>query len=333
MDAPSPNQRGLQFIQQRRYDEALACFEESLQRNPADDVALNNLGNTLKHLGRPEEAEAAFQRALAVTPNDAGLHMNLAEVFKAQGRIADALAVSRRALDLPNAAPGLHSNYLLTLLYDPAISPDDVLTEHVGFGFRSAAPWPTEPYQNPPDAPRPLRGGYLSPDFRRHAAASFFLPILQHHDKKNFTVHLYGEVPTPDDATEWMKRQAAAYTSTVNRSAAEVAAQIQGDRIDLLVDLAGHTANNRLDVLARRPAPVQITYLGYPDTTGLPAVDYRLTDAVLNPPDEPNYATERLVRLPGCFATFAPPNPSPPVAPPPVLRNGYVTFGSHHQLF
>jgi predicted O-linked N-acetylglucosamine transferase (SPINDLY family) len=181
-------------------------------------------------------------------------------------------------------------------------------------------------------ADRCLRVGYVSPDLRGHPVAFFLEPILAHHDRSRVEAICYAEVAAPDAFTARLKSLAHDWCSTCGMTDEQVAERVRADRIDILVDLAGHTARNRLGVFARRPAPVQATYLGYPCTTGLTTIDYLLTDAVVDPPGEPAWSTEEPFRLPGGFCCYAPMPDAPEVSPAPALRSGVVTFGSLHKL-
>jgi predicted O-linked N-acetylglucosamine transferase (SPINDLY family) len=161
----------------------------------------------------------------------------------------------------------------------------------------------------------------------------FFEPVLAAHDAAAFEVFCYSDAPVADAVTQRLRAQAGQWRDIAGLSDERVAALIRADRIDLLVDLAGHTARNRLLVFARRPAPVQATWLGYPNTTGLAAIDFRVTDAVSDPPGQTEaWHTEELVRLAGPFSCYAPPAESPPVSPLPALAAGHVTFGCLNNL-
>jgi predicted O-linked N-acetylglucosamine transferase (SPINDLY family) len=180
-------------------------------------------------------------------------------------------------------------------------------------------------------ADRRLRIGYVSPDFRQHSVAYFLEPVLGAHDRAAFEIFCYAEVEKPDDVTARMQRLADHWCDTSGTTEEELARRIAAEEIDILVDLAGHTRGNRLPVFARRPAPVQVTWLGYCNTTGLDAIDYRLTDAVADPDGDETYS-ERLHRLPNGFLCYAPPAGTAEIAPPAALANGYVTFGSFNNL-
>ena len=175
---------------------------------------------------------------------------------------------------------------------------------------------------------RRLRVGYVSPDFRVHPVGRFLLPLLAAHDHANVEVFAYAEVPAPDAMTRSLAAHVDVWCSTVGLSDEQLAARITQDRIDILVDLAGHTSHNRLLVFARKPAPVQVTWLGYPNTTGLSTMDYRLTDVLSNPPGLTDaFFTEQLIRLPQTYWCYHRRDDTPEVNALPALSVGHVTFG------
>jgi predicted O-linked N-acetylglucosamine transferase (SPINDLY family) len=185
----------------------------------------------------------------------------------------------------------------------------------------------------PRDPNRPLRIGYMSADFRNHPIAFFLEPLLANHDRNRVHVTCYSDVLTPDAFTRRIQELASEWRSIGGMSDDEVARLIVADRIDILIDLHGHTAGNRLPVFAQKPARVQVSYLGYPATTGLPTNDYRVTDAICDPPGKTDeYYTEKLIRLPNTLACYAPPRDAPPVASAPSISSGNVTFGSFTNL-
>ena len=202
-----------------------------------------------------------------------------------------------------------HSNLLLALNYDPQVDPAAVFAEHCRWGqmHGQAARLPLSPGKDR-NPERRLRIGYVSPDLRQHAVMRYFEPVLVHHDPRQVEVFCYAEVANPDAVTARVQALAHHWRWTFGKSATRVAEEICADDIDILVDLAGHTAKNRLDVFAHKPAPVQATWLGYPNTTGLTTIDYRLTDDVMDPPGQPVLDTEELFRLPGGMCCFALPN-------------------------
>ena len=171
------------------------------------------------------------------------------------------------------------------------------------------------------------------PDFRQHSVAYFFEPLLANHDPSIVETFCYADVSTPDAVTARLQKHASQWRSVVGQSDAQIAEQIQLDQIDILVDLAGHTGGGRLTLFGRKPAPVQATYLGYPDSTGVSTVDYRITDSIADPPDaSPLGTTENLIRLACPFLTFLPPADSPDLSPLPALQSEYITFGSFNAL-
>ncbi len=294
----------------------------------------NNLGTVHENLRELDEAERAFKEAVRLRPDYAVAHNNLGEVYKTLGRLAASIACYRTALAHNPDFDAAHSNLLMSLNYDLATTRAELHAAHLGYG----ATWrrrqrPSPPHHSQPDPERMLRLGYVSPDLRLHAVMRFFEPILRAHDRRRFAVILYSECPITDDVGKRLREHDDTWRVTWRRSTDDVARQVREDRIDILVDLAGHTRHNRLDVFAAKPAPVQATYLGYPNITGLDAIDYRITDETLDPPAENDcQGGERLVRLGGSFFCFEPPRGAPNVSPPPSLERGHVTFGIHHPL-
>jgi predicted O-linked N-acetylglucosamine transferase (SPINDLY family) len=291
-------------------------------------VAHSNLGWIQQRLGLLAAAEEQLRHALALDPNYSPALIDLASVLHELGEVDEALSCYRSALArAPNAAN--HSSMLALMLYDPNTPPSAVLAEARSWADRYAP----EPAKQPHDltalagAPR-RRIGYVSPDFREHAVAHFLEPLLAAHDATRFEVVCYSNVKAPDDVTARLARHAR-FQVIRDCSDAEVAAQIRADGIHILVDLAGHTTDNRLALFARSPAPIQATYLGYPGTTGLAAIGFRFTDALADPePTADAEYSERLVRLPGGFCCFRPPQRAPHVNDLPRLERGYITFGS-----
>ena len=314
---------------------SLAAYDRALALRPDWPIAIYNRANVMNELGLSEEAAAEMRRALALAPMFAEAHLNLGNMLKEQGRLTEAMASFERALEVKPGYASALSNLLFTLAYVDGISPQEIFERHRAFNARFAAPLARfiEPHANPRDPGRRLRIGYVSPDLRAHACAFFLAPLLEHHHREDVEIYAYAEVEKPDETTLRLHRLCDHWRSTVGMSDEAVAAQIRADGIDLLVDLAGHTANSRLLVLARKPAPVQLCYLGYPATTGLDTMDYRLTDARTEPPGQSErWYTETLVRLPNSLWCYQPFDDVPEVAPLPALANGYVTFGSFNNF-
>ena len=316
---------------QGRPDDAIGCLRSALELYPESVDILNNLAVALISRGRLDEAATCLQKALRTAPRRSDLLSNLGGLRREQGRIREALRYFEQALQSsPDSAP-MHSNLLVCRNYDPSAEPSALLAEHRRWADRHASPVSRQSYCNTRDPERRLRIGYSSPDFCRHPVASFLEPIIAQHDARRFEVYCYAEVQGHDSVTARFQTRAHAWRHTPGLSDEQVADQVRHDGIDILIDLAGHTAGNRLGVFALKPAPVQITYLGYPNTTGLSTVDYRLTDAIADPPDEPLRHTEELARLPRAFC-YMPPEYSPDVSSLPALESGGITFGSMHHL-
>ena len=311
--------------------EATFCFNHALSVKPDFVQAHNNLGVVLSEQGQHAEAEAHLRQALELEPKFAEAHNNLGNLYKNQGRLEAALACFRRALDLRPDYAGAHSNLLFTLNFMDGVAPGEIFAQHREFNARHARSLSRaiKPHQNTREPARRLRVGYVSPDFRAHACAFFVEPIFCHHRRAAIEVFAYAEVAHPDAVTRRLQGLADGWRSTVGLGDEQVAAMIRADGIDVLVDLAGHTANGRLLAFAHKPAPVQVTYLGYPTTTGLDVMDYRITDAITEPPGRSErFYTETLYRLPHSLWCYQPFADMPAVSRLPALTRGAVTFGS-----
>ncbi len=314
-----------------RPKDAEAEYRKALALDPSSLAALVNWGNLCKEGGRTTEAMDLYRRALKHHPNAAPALNNLANLLKDQGMVEEALTLFRRAITIEPKFGHAHSNLLLTMHYVPGPSPEEIFAAHREWAARF--PPLNATHENGRDPERRLRVGYVSPDFRRHPVASFIEPILAAHDRDRFEVFCYAVHLKPDPVTARLKALADHWREIGPLDAEAAANLIRQDGIDVLVDLAGHTANNRLSVFARKPAPVQATYLGYPGTTGLPAMDWRITDAVADPAvDAEALHTEALMRLPETFQCFGKPSDAPLVAPVPMLKAGHVTFASFNML-
>ena len=331
-DADILTNLGTVLIARGEVDEGIALLRKSTRLDPADATAWSNLGYALFLIGHLGEAITACEAAVRLKPGYADAYSNLGIALGNQGRLADATAAFEHALALDPDHGGSFSNLLFLGNYDPDIPPAALAERHRSCGRRQESVTVLR-HEVDRDPHRRLRIGYVSPDFRQHSVAYFAEPLLAAHDPGTVEVTCYAAVKKPDDVTERLQVRAAAWRNIVGMSDVAAADCIRADRIDILVDLAGHTAGNRLGIFARKPAPVQATYIGYPNTTGLTRVDYRLTDASADPlgEDESLY-TEHLYRLPRCFLAYLPPADAPPVAARPSLAAGHVTFGSFNAL-
>ncbi len=322
---------GVVLFEQGRMTEAVASYRLAIQVRPDYAEAFNNMGNALKELGRLDEAIASFAESLRLRPNFADAHGNLANALTVRGQVSEALASYRQALRLRPDLAWIRTNYLLCLNYDPDADTELLFAEHRLWGqLHGQPPRPPVPHTNEPDPDRRLRIGYLGDNFDATAFSCFVQPVLAAHDPASVEVVCYQKAPVPTNPTA----KAVTWRPLRGLELAEhqVADLIRADGIDVLVDLLGHTRGSWLGVLPYRPAPVQVTWLGYLNTTGLECVDYRLTDAVADPPGEPVCHTEQLVRLPDVFCCYAPPASAPAVGELSAARSGWLTFGSHHTL-
>jgi predicted O-linked N-acetylglucosamine transferase (SPINDLY family) len=328
--AGAHNNLGSALAELGRPAEAAACCRRAVELRPDYAGAHNNLGSVLVDLGRLEEAAACHRRAVELQPDFADAHTNLGYALGEQGQIEEAITCYRRALHLKPDDPRVHSNLLFLLYFHPGYDARTIYAEHLHWNQRYAGPLakssPPHPNDRSPD--RRLRIGYVSPDFRDHVDSYFTVPLLSNHDHGRFEIFCYAQVARPDAVTERLRGYADVWRDIVGLTDPQVADLVRHDRIDILVDLKLHTADNRLLVFARKPAPVQVAWLSYPGTTGLSAMDYRLTDPYLDPPGlfDDAYSEESL-RLPDTFWCYDPLTDRPPVNPLPALGSGGITFG------
>lgn len=316
---------------QGRFTEALAAYEQARRLAPRDAGIHNNLGMLARDRGEFSKAEEWFARALSLAPGAASTLSNLGLVHLEQGQTAKAIASYDQALKQCPDWETAWDNKLMGLCYQ-SLPKTTVAEVHRQWGERHGKLLSTEQPKPPADrAQRPIRIGYVSADFRRHSVSCFLEPILAHHDRAHFEVSCYANVARPDEVTGRLKTMAT-WRDIAGLSDDEAARLVRQDRIDILVDLSGHTEGNRLLLFARKPAPVQATYLGYPNTTGLAAIDYRLTDAVADPAGEEEYHTEKLERLPQGFLCYQPAAAPAVMARPAAAEAGGITFGSFNTL-
>ncbi|MBP2229054.1 putative O-linked N-acetylglucosamine transferase (SPINDLY family) [Azospirillum agricola] len=315
--------------------EAETYLRRVLLRQPRDAAAWNNLALTLAHRGLVGEAIEAFAKAVEIRPDYLDALFGMASSYQAAGQEQRALETYEQVRALVPEFVEIDSNILMSLNYSDTLSPEEIYDRHRRWGDetlrrRGGLPAPVVPAQLLMG--RRLRIGYVSPDFRLHSVAMFLLPLLRNHDRSRVELFAYSHVEKTDFITEEILQQMEHWRSINGLTADKVADLIREDGIDLLIDLAGHTGRNRLDVFARRPAPVQATWLGYPATTGLATVDVRFTDAVADPPGETNrWHVERLERLEH-FLCYGPLGPTPDPLPLPMLERDHVTFGSFNAL-
>jgi len=360
---------GVAFHKRGQVAPALEAMSAAAQRDPDDAETLNNQGFLLRTLGRAQEAQAPLQRALALDPDNAAIHKNIGLILFDMGRMAEAEASARAALALEpdnmaamnslgvtlqhqNRIPeaieayrrvlaeepdnfGVHSNMLFAMMQLDGLAAEELFRAHRRFGEWLEAQLETAPsaHRNTRDPERQLRIGFLSGDLRHHAVASFIEPVFERlAGRPGLSLHVYHNHIVHDHVSQRLHAHVAQWwvTSSMNDEALDE--RIRADEIDILIDLSGHTAYNRLTLLGRKPAPIQVSWIGYPGTTGLRAVDYYLTDRFVLPPGRFDAQfTEQLVHLP-IAAPFQPERGAPEVGPLPALANGHVTFGSFNRV-
>ena len=311
------NNLGLVLEAEGRGEDALLAFGAALQIRPDFAEAHANLGGALCDLRRTEAAIAECRAALALQPDFAEAHCILGNALREEGRGAEAIASHRRAVESDPGNALLHSTLIFALQCAGA---EGLRDEQARWNARHAT-MAMQPHDHDANPVRRLKVGYVSPDFRHHSIAHFLLPLLEAHDRAEVEVFCYSSVPRPDAVTQRMARAAGVWRDVRTLPDADLAARIRADGIDILVDLTMHSAHNRLPVFARKPAPVQVSWLAYPGGTGLDRIDWRLTDPHLDrAPDA--------FPLPDCWCCFAPIAEFPPVSGLPALSTDGVTFGS-----
>lgn len=347
---------------------AIEALSDLVRRAPGSAAAHNALGSVLAAVGEWSQAAAAFRAALELNPDSAHAHTNLGNLQLEAGQIVAARELLTRAVTLPGVPvqayvglgrahlmlgahraaadaferatassdrPNIHSQRCYASLLDPTASREDVLAIHERYDVAITAPLRQRAVA-PARLDRSGRRrtvGYVSADFREHSVASFIEGVLSAHDRERFEVVLYSDVRHPDATTERLAASVDRYASVAGLSDAAVAAQIRGEQVDVLIDLAGHMQPNRLPMFARRPAPVLLTYLGYPGTTGVSVFDGRITDAWADPEEAGAVAgPEPLLRVEGGYFAYAPPVDAPEVGPLPAAASGVFTFGSFNDV-
>ncbi|MCG3124968.1 MAG: hypothetical protein GIKADHBN_03477 [Phycisphaerales bacterium] len=361
---PLCNAMAVTFVMLKQHEQALFYAQKAAKALPDDGEVASTLGSVLAILGRAAEAVPILERAISLVPRSPNPRLGIANALGALhrhsevvehcraglvanpadqdltvkltlgllncGQAEEAVKVSSQALAQRPGDSTLASWRAFALNYLPDPDPVQIREAHEQYG-RLIDPAPGQ-------APRPAgrseqtRIGLVSPDLRTHSVAFFVEPLLRHFDRSRVEIICYSTAKHEDATSQRLKSLASHWRPVANLPEPELAARIRADRVDLLIDLAGHTSDNSLPVFALRPAPVQATWCGYPATTGLRAIDYRLVDSLTDPPGSESHCVERLIRLDPCFLCFSPPPDAPPPGPPPSASSGHVTFGSFNTL-
>lgn len=317
--------------EQGKLDKAKSYYREALNLNPTDIESYNFLGNILNQQNRITEAIECYQQALSLYPNYASAFSNLGFALLKQGSQKEAINAYRAAIQIQPTVTR-YQNLLTSLLYADVINPTDIMQEHLKFNDFF-------PSSNPPAKKiviadkSPLKIAYISGDFYYHSTTFFMYPILKHHNKEKFHITCYYSNTHEDETTKKLKKYADAWVNCATLTDEQLYQKIKRDDIDILIDLSGHTPLNRLGVLTRSPAPIQMTYLGYPNTTGLRTIDYKIVSKITTPiGDNDKWMSEKAVRLSECHCCFDPLMPPPPISALPAKKNGFITFASFSRL-
>jgi predicted O-linked N-acetylglucosamine transferase (SPINDLY family) len=329
-DVRAYNSLGNALKELGQLDDAVASYRKAVKLKPDYVKAHNNLGNTLQDLGQFNDAAASYSRALKIKPDYAEAHYNFGNTLTHLGQLDDALTSYRRALEIKPDYSAAHGNLLFALNYHPDLGAEDIYQAYREYDVQRGLPlrstWRAHSNDRNPD--RRLRIGYVSPDFRRHSCRFFVEPLLAHHDKSKVEVYAYAELAKEDDVTARYKRYVDHWVPTKGMSDEALAERIRSDGIDILVELAGHTAGNRLLTFARKPAPVSLSWLGYAYTTGLSAIDYYLTDEACAPAGSEGLFSEQPWRIATPAYVYRPGPDMGEVGSLPARQRGYITFGT-----
>ena len=351
-------------------DLAIQAYQKALELSPDNPGILNNLGMAFYYKKEFQKSLECFQYVLTLKPDYIEARIHLSMVYEALNYIDDAIdccnyvidhskvssqlsmafnqlgnsylkkamlskaiVAYKKALENDYGHQQIWSNYLLVLNYDPKQNIEKIFNEHKKWGKYIETIVSKKTFHlNMPDKTRPIRIGYISPDFKMHPVSFFIESVLMYHDEKKFDVYCYSDVQKTDNITQRFSNYKNNWQKISGYANKAVIKIIESDGIDILVDLSGHTAKNRLGIFAEKPAPIQISYLGYANTTGLNSMDYRLTDYYTDPKGTEQFYTEKLVRIDPCFCCYKPPEIPIYESELPYLKNGYITFGAFHNL-
>ncbi|HJV25394.1 MAG TPA: tetratricopeptide repeat protein [Aromatoleum sp.] len=323
------NNLGNLYLLSAQNELAERAYMRALQLQPRMTEALVNLRSLLSKRGALTESIATAERALAAAPDMLEAHVMLANACRDSGRIEQAIEHYRRALEIQAGHAPAATSLLMCMNYHPTATVDEVRIEHLAWGARLPEPLPRPAREHG----KRLRIGYVSPDLVRHPVGYLMEALLASHDREHFDVHVYSDALAEDDVTARLRGHCEHWHNVAALDDDALTAVLRSDALDIAVDLAGHTAQHRLAVFARRVAPVQASYLGYCTTTGVPAMDYAISDADLDPTEaDAAYYTERVWRLPRPSFAFNPDADFPEVGPLPALEAGHLIFGSFNNL-
>ena len=333
------NNKGLVLYDTDQTSDAIACFKHAIKLNPKYLSAYINLAIAEHDVGRSGEASKLLNKALKISPKNAKVLNELGRIHLSQAHHSKAMEYFKQAHQFSSNESSSKqvsiSNFLYTMNYDPKYSQEDIYTAHKKWGdslkkeINHSHIIPDNKNKN---KNKKIRIGYLSPDFRVHSVAYFIEPVLAHHNKNEFEIVCYANVSAPDDKTKELMAYADESRDINQIDNDKLQQMIIDDKIDILVDLAGHTSGNSLFTFAKKLSPIQITYLGYPNTTGLTSIDYRIVDEITDPSGQNDLHTEQLLFMPKCFLCYQPPSNAPSVKTHPPVENKTITFGCFNSI-
>ncbi|KAH7680764.1 Protein O-GlcNAc transferase protein [Dioscorea alata] len=335
--AEACNNLGVIYKDRDNLDKAVECYQMALSIKPNFSQSLNNLGVVYTVQGKMDAAASMIEKAIIANPTYAEAYNNLGVLYRDAGNISLAIEAYERCLQIDPDSRNAGQNRLLAMNYINEGADDKLFDAHREWGRRFMKLFPQyTSWDNTKVKERPLIIGYVSPDYFTHSVSYFIEAPLLYHDYTRYKVVVYSAVVKADAKTNKFRdrvlKKGGLWRDIYGVDEKKVACMIRDDKVDILVELTGHTANNRLGMMACRPAPVQATWIGYPNTTGLPTIDYRITDSLADPPNTRQKHVEELVRLPECFLCYTPSPEAGPVLPTPALANGFITFGSFNNL-
>ena len=309
-------------------NDAIECYKHIVSLKPDLAGAYHNLAIMLRLQSRVDEAEKTIREELKLQPDSVMSQITLGDIYIDQGKVEDAIRIFQKLLQRDPHNSEVHWKLIMSMHYLPTYSADNLFDEARRWGISHTPP--AEKRLTPANAPNPqrrLRVGYVSGDFYIHPVGHFIESVLAHHDKSQHEIYCYYNNTRYDELTENLKRSADHWRNISSQGDDAVAEQIRQDQIDILIDLSGHTAKTRMLLFARKPAPVQVTWLGYFDTTGLTTIDYIIGDRYLIPSEEERHYTEQVARMPNAYLCFTPPDSDIAPNPLPALTSDRITFG------
>jgi predicted O-linked N-acetylglucosamine transferase (SPINDLY family) len=317
-----------------RMPEAVDSVNAALEIDPRSTTALGWLAAVQTKQGKHTEAAQTYRKILEIDPNFLGALLGYGNLLAGQAQIETGWEHLEKAAEIYADQSHVRATGLFFANAHPDLSRDQIFAMHQKWAslMHKETPEVFTEWKNDRSLDRRLKIGYLSPDLRGHSVSYFLQPLLVAHDRSSVEIYIYDNTPTSDQLSVTLHALVNHWHRIVGGSAERVADMVREHEIDILVDLAGHTSDNRLDVFARHPAPIQVSYLGYPNTTALPEIAYRFTDDIADPVGADTYYTEELIRLPGGFLCFNPPQPYMDVAPLPAGETGNITFASFNAV-